>query len=361
LNILLVAERFAPSVGGVETVTRLLAEAFSKAGHPAIVVTRESGTFQGDVSVLRRPGILSLLRLYQRADIVIVQGMALSLGWPLLLGHRCALMVHHVPSWLARRDFTQRREDAKADKTRMKSQTERALVRRLRVALGSRVRHATVSRAMARQLPWPIEAVLPNPYDAAVFRPDTRGCTREVVFVGRLIREKGAHVLIEALGILHRAGRAVNATIIGSGPERSRLEELARERSVHSRIHFTGGLTGSSLSQRLNEHRIQVIPSIDEPFGIVALEGAACGCAVIASNVGGLPEAVGPCGCLFAVGDAGSLAAKLIGALDCKSTDESVRLRRQEHLEKHTPDSVVQVYLKCFQEMFRTEKACSVI
>jgi glycosyltransferase involved in cell wall biosynthesis len=156
---------------------------------------------------------------------------------------------------------------------------------------------------MERRLPWPIESVLPNPYDAALFRPDTNRRTCDVVFVGRLIREKGAHILIEALGILHRAGRAVNAAIIGGGPERAHLEELARERSVHARIDFAGEMTVGSLAQRLNEHRILVIPSMDEAFGIVALEGAACGCAVIASDAGGLPEAVGPCGCLFPAGD----------------------------------------------------------
>jgi glycosyltransferase involved in cell wall biosynthesis len=203
-----------------------------------------------------------------------------------------------------------------------------------------------------------MEAVLPNPYDASLFRPDTRSRTRDVVFVGRLIREKGAHVLIEALGILHRAGRAVTATVIGAGPERAHLEELAHERRVHSRIHFAGQVAGSSLAQRLNEHRMMVVPSIDESFGIVALEGAACGCAVIASNVGGLPEAVGPCGCLFPAGDAARLAAKLIEALDCEEVHESVRSARQAHLRKHEPASVAQVYLKLLQGMSRTERGC---
>ncbi len=323
----------------METVTRLLAEAFSEAGHPATIVTRERDTQESAThpQVVRRPSVRCLLRLYRRADAVIVQGMALCLGWPLLLRHRCALIVHHGPS----------------------ARKESAVTRRLRVALGSRARHATVSRAMVRQLPWPIEEVLPNPYDAALFSPDTRARTRDVVFVGRLIREKGAHVLIEALGILHCAGRTVNATIIGSGPEFAHLEDLAREWRVHPRIHFTGEMAGSSLAQRLNEHRILVVPSIDEVFGIVALEGAACGCAVVASGVGGLPDAVGPSGCLFPVGDAASLAAKLIETLDCGQIPESVRLRRQEHLQNHTPASVARAYLNILQGMYRTEQACS--
>jgi len=202
---------------------------------------------------------------------------------------------------------------------------------------------------MVRRLPWPIEAVLPNPYDAASFRQDTCSRTRDVAFVGRLIREKGAHILIEALGIVHRAGKRLTATIIGSGPERATLEKLAHERDVDSWIDFAGQLPGSLLAQQLNAHRILVVPSIDEVFGIVALEGAACGCSVIASNVGGLPEAVGPFGGLFPVGDAATLSAKLIEELDSNATDASIRLRQQEHLRKHTPASVARAYLETLQ------------
>lgn len=325
LNILLVSETFAPSVGGVQTVTRLLAEAFSAAGHSATIVTRERGS-QDDGShpqVVRRPGVRSLLNLYRRADAVILQGMPLYLGWPLLLRHPCALIVHHSPE----------------------TRKENVVTRHLRTTLSSRARHATVSRAMRCRLPWPIEAVLPNPYDAALFRPEMRCRTRDVVFLGRLVREKGARILIEALGILHSAGVVLTATIIGSGPERAHLEGLAQERKLRSHISFTGPMMGNSLAGQLNTHRILVVPSIHEPFGIVALEGAACGCAVIASNVGGLPEAVGSAGWLFPVGDAAKLAAKLLEALDCKSTNAAIGVRWQEHLRKHTPDCVARVYL----------------
>ncbi len=343
LNILLVAERYAPSIGGVETVTRLLAEAFSRAGHVATVVTREPGTFQCPTNVVRRPGILSLLRLFRRADAVILQGMALRLGWPLLLRHPCVLMVHHTPS--------------------PREERECRVTRRLRATLGSRVRHGAVSRAMVSRLPWPVETILPNPYDTALFGPGTSvGCRRpEVVFVGRLVPEKGAHVLIEALGILHRTGRHIRATIIGSGEERFHLAALAHQRCVSSHIHFAGEVSGGALAQRLKEHRILVVPSIDESFGIVALEGAACGCAVIASNVGGLPEAVGPYGWLFPVGDAANLAAKLIQMLECETTDQSVGLRQQEHLRNHSPDSVARVYLKTLERVSLTELGGSVI
>ena len=147
-----------------------------------------------DCRVVRRPGVLCLFRLYAAADFVIVQGLALRLGWPLLAGHRRALMVHHM----------------------IPGPSENPITARLRVKLTSRVRHATVSHATAQGLPWPIDAVLPNPYDAAVFQRDANLCrTREVIFVGRLIPEKGADVLIDVLGILQRSRRRVSATIVG--------------------------------------------------------------------------------------------------------------------------------------------------
>ena len=70
------------------------------------------------------------------------------------------------------------------------------------------------------------------------------------------------------------------------------------------RIKFLGFLRHEELARMLNRHRIMVIPSLDkEGFGIVALEGLACGCKVIASDAGGLTEAVDRFGKIFATGE----------------------------------------------------------
>ena len=77
-------------------------------------------------------------------------------------------------------------------------------------------------------------------------------------------------------------------------------------------LEFVGGKFGDELATLLNQHRIMVVPSRwPEPFGLVALEGIACGCAVGGSEEGGLKEAMGPCGISFKNSDYSSLAAAL--------------------------------------------------
>jgi glycosyltransferase involved in cell wall biosynthesis len=234
-------------------------------------------------------------------------------------------MVHHMPSGAG----------------------DTGLPRLLREKLGARVRHATVSRATAQQLPWPIDAILPNPYDHELFRTGLDiPRTKDIVFLGRLIPEKGLHVLIESLGILRRQGSSLSATVVGAGPESARLAELAVTGGVPAGLQVVGELTGAPLARLLNQHRVMVVPSIgDEAFGVVALEGIACGCVVVASHAGGLPEAVGPCGMTFLRGDAAGLAATLKIILSSEDTLGGFRSKAAQHLAKHLPDFVALQYL----------------
>src|SRR6185312_15136232 len=89
-----------------------------------------------------------------------------------------------------------------------------------------------------------------------------------------------------------------------------------------------------------------VVPSVwEEGFGVVALQGVACGCVVVASHTGGLPEAVGSCGLTFPMGDSAALADRLAELL----TDDEKRLQLQAgasaHLARHQPRAVAEAYL----------------
>ena len=76
--------------------------------------------------------------------------------------------------------------------------------------------------------------------------------------------------------------------MIGDGPEASRLQEQAARLGIGGQIDFLGARRGEELVGLLNRHRILVVPSrYNEPFGIVALEGIACGCVVIGSEGAG--------------------------------------------------------------------------
>ena len=100
----------------------------------------------------------------------------------------------------------------------------------------------------------------------------------------------------------------------------------------------------------LRQHNIMVVPSIwEESFGVVALEGAACGCVVLGSDGGGLPEAIGPCGTTFRRGDVSDLGSKLAYLLRHPAEWDRYRAAAPAHLELHRPERVARRYLEVFE------------
>jgi len=135
--------------------------------------------------------------------------------------------------------------------------------------------------------------------------------------VGRLDREKGIAVLLEAFAAARRRLPAVRLVIAGKGALETELRERASHLGVDQSVVFTGYVAGGVLGHVYHCSDVLVVPSLYEPFGIVALEGMICGLPVIASATGGLTEIVedGVSGLLFRPGDAGELAERLATVL----------------------------------------------
>jgi glycosyltransferase involved in cell wall biosynthesis len=97
-----------------------------------------------------------------------------------------------------------------------------------------------------------------------------------------------------------------------------------------------------------------VVPSRwREPFGIVALEGIACGCVVVGSAEGGLAEAIGPCGLTFPNGDAQALANALSRLLENPAECDRLRQNAAAHLARFTPRHVAGLYLDAMKSASR--------
>jgi glycosyltransferase involved in cell wall biosynthesis len=111
-----------------------------------------------------------------------------------------------------------------------------------------------------------------------------------VVAVGRLSREKGHDVLVDACALLRRVCRDEPTLLIaGEGPERNRLAERARRRGV--RLRLDGFQT--SIAPYYAAADVFVLPSRSEGSPNVLLEAMAAGCPIVASRVGGVPEIAG--------------------------------------------------------------------
>jgi len=195
--------------------------------------------------------------------------------------------------------------------------------------------------------------VIGNPYRSDLFRKD-QGVEREhaIVFLGRLVSDKGVDILLRSFADLRSPHWRL--TIIGSGPELSTLQRLTAELGITPSVDFLGAIQGEPLLRELNRHELMVIPSRwREPFGVVALEGLACGCVVLASDGGGLPDAVGPAGLLFKRGDQADLTRQL--QLLLRDGDLRARLRSQapSHLARFQEDQVCSHYLELLEGMVR--------
>jgi glycogen(starch) synthase len=140
----------------------------------------------------------------------------------------------------------------------------------------------------------------------------------QLLYLGRLEYEKGIHDLIAALPRIRKTHPGATLTIAGEGTQLDWLAEQARRYGVQRATKFVGHLTHSDLLTALQDADAVVLPSRYEPFGIVALEAAAAGAPLVASNVGGLGEAVidGETGMSFAPKDVVGIANAVRRMLD---------------------------------------------
>lgn len=183
-------------------------------------------------------------------------------------------------------------------------------------------RFVAVSDHVARSLAalgWPADklTVIPNAIDVGRFAFGDERVARShaapiVLTVARLDNQKGHEYLIEAADALPE----VRVLIAGDGPERARLEELARRSPASSRIEFLGARR--DIPELLAGCDVFVLPSLFEGLPLAVLEAMAAGRPVVASDIGGIDEIVIPemTGLLVPPRDAGALAAAVRRLLD---------------------------------------------
>jgi glycosyltransferase involved in cell wall biosynthesis len=139
-------------------------------------------------------------------------------------------------------------------------------------------------------------------------------------------------------------------TLAGSGPEEGALRNKVSELGLEESVTFAGRVSDEKLNELLNAHKIMVVPTREgEGFGVVALEGIACGCVVVGSDNGGLPEAIGRCGRTFRTGDSEALANALQELLSNQDGWKEYRVHAEGHLSGMRPSVVVDKYETVFE------------
>lgn len=334
MRLLLFSHWFYPSYGGVETVSRLLAEEFVRAGVAVTVVTQTPGaSMDVPYAVVRRPGLREVRRLAKQHDVILQNTISLRMLLPVMFCRTPVVVTHH--SWLRHGDGRRGWENY------------------LKLVALRYCRNASISEAIARELPVR-SVVVGNPFEADEFAG--LGATakdKDIVFMGRLVSDKGCNLLLQALAVLKARGLTPSLTMIGDGAELGNLKAMAAELGVAGQVEFAGALR-EGRGAVVARHRVMAIPSMwPEPFGLVALEGIAAGCAVVGSENGGLPEAGGSCGVYFPNGDVEALADRLQQVLTEPGLRERLVAQGPEHLRRFQPAAVAGRYLAMIHRIVR--------
>lgn len=143
------------------------------------------------------------------------------------------------------------------------------------------------------------------------------GSEKIIFFVGRLVREKGVHVLLEAAPQVLAGEGNVKFVIAGTGPMEAQLKHQAHILGLGNKVEFWGYIDDDTRNSLYQQAYLAVFPSLYEPFGIVALEAMAAGVPVVVSDTGGMGQIIshGVNGLKAYPGDSRSLATNILQAL----------------------------------------------
>ena len=165
--------------------------------------------------------------------------------------------------------------------------------------------------------------------------------------VGRLIRRKGIQHLIRALAAMRPVRRPVSLTIVGSGPEEAELRALAQSLGVRG-IRFAGFADQNELPAYYAAADVFVFPTLEDPYGIVLLEAAASGLALIASEYAGATQDFvrdGESGMIFDPLDEFALAERIARLADCPTLVRDLGLAAHGVARLRTPDRTAEKYV----------------
>ena len=336
MNILMMSINFYPSVGGIEIITENLANEFVRQGHSVTVVTNTPiGENREKVylfKLLRNPSFWGVFQEYRKCDVYVHQAISLKYIWPLFLLKKPFFIVYHQVGW------------------------QRGIKGLLKKAVSILGHHICVSNTVAKGYKLKSYDVIYNAYDNEVFNAVNEGRRADILFVGRLSKDKGGYLLIDAFnGFKRETGSDYHLNIIGDGPERKDIEAYASSTQFSQYISFLGQMSSKQVAHWLNRSHILAVPSTHpyyEAFGIVVLEGLACGCTVVGSDGDGIEEALHSAGILYKNGSWEDLCNALVKAYEMSEKEvQEKRKIAKEWLVQRRLSNVAFEYIKIFRRI----------
>ncbi len=148
-----------------------------------------------------------------------------------------------------------------------------------------------------------------------------------ILYVGRIVREKGIFTLLDALEKLRKQGKDVSLVFVGEGPLKEDLAKEVLRRKLNDRVTLAGFVDEKKLVSLYNSSDVFVLPSHYEPFGMVVLEAMASRIPVVVSDVGGLSEIVedGVTGVKVPAYNPSALAEGILRVLEDRELSEQLK------------------------------------
>lgn len=384
MKILIYTEYFFPISGGVQTNVFELACGLSEwhAAHPedpeveVTIVTQTRETTPKDGSwpfhLVRRPSLRNLFKLVSSADVIHVAGPAML---PMLLGlilQKPMIVEHHgyqsiCPNgilllgtsrtvcpghFMAGRYWNCVRCNAK-DMGWLGSLRGLMLMFPRRFLSKLIPVNVAISNHVARRLALPrTKTILYGIRDPGCERLPQNGNAIQMGYVGRLVREKGLPLLLNASKRLKEDGFSFHLTFVGDGPVRKQLENESEKLGMSDRVTFTGDLSGANLERVVRPIQIVLMPSLcEETAGLSAIEQMMRGGLVIASDIGGLSEIVGDAGLKFAPGNGEALYSKLREVLEAPTLASSLgQQARKRAVQLFSRDTMIRAHISVYRE-----------
>ena len=356
---------FPPEVGGLESHAFYLCRDLVRLGHEVTMVTSQSKkhapreeTMDG-VRVVRRwfpaknpagwaahtfATIPTYLKLSRNADVLHAQTFASAL--PAMIAkqrhHKPLVLTLHTSHFL---------------KLAQKPAWQPVLRRIIASADWLLAASAEIRDVALGLYPHPTAEAVTNGADTEMFKPTTpalpipsEGRTR-VIVPRRLFHKNGVEYFVRALPLI-RQQMDVEAIFVGDGPEREKLEAIARELGVIEHCHFMGARPNTEMPGLLCSATAAVFPSLMEATSVAALEAMSCGIPVAASNVGGLPEIVDETvGTLFEPANPHDLAEKLVLLLRRPNLEEARRRARERVVQSWSNERLARRHVEIYETL----------
>jgi len=317
----------------------MFADEMIRQGHSVKVVTEtplafkskdkgfvEQKTFRYDV--VRDPSLRDFFLLVKWCDVLVHQQISLKFFWPLFVLHRPWFLVYHGPGYPNNWNG------------------------KIKHFLSHFAHNIVVSNFSARKYHLLHYKVIHNAYDDTVFKQTNFSERDGFVFVGKICYSKGCDIILMAWDkFCDRHTEGGNLLMIGGGDETDQIKAIASKMRHRDRVSFYGFAQKDKIAELLNDRRVMVVPSTGtEAFGLVVLEGMACGCTMVGNDGDGVEEALCGCGYTFRCKDKDDLLYKMEQAYFATDANPDTYLKRKQWLESRTLKNVVRQYIMEFQK-----------